>query len=179
MLSGAEAASVPAVAKSAFELLDLLPPTEQRRLGFRQGESRKKGGRLAALGLLGAGDDAGAPLALGDGVADQADAVFDQVDAAFDQAPHRHRKRWSTKLRTTNSHSLAKKQIRAQGLWMKRNGGTRTQDFSMVEAIDKTMGLAPMRRRHRGKGDVGGRQVEDVYGRGHLQDRIREFAQQF
>ena len=137
MLGGAESDSVQGPPNSAFELLDLLPPTEQRRPGFGRCAIRKKAGRHAARGLLGAGADAGAPLALGDGVAGQADAAVGQGDAALGQEPTRKFGKMCRRSHEKISKHLAKKQIRAQGLWMKRNGGSRTHDHSMVEAIDK------------------------------------------
>ena len=158
MLAGAESDSVQVVRNSAFELLDLLPPTEQRRLGAGRCALRKRAGRLAAAGLLGAGVDARAPLALGDAVVGQADAAFGQGDAAFGQGDALSRKfaqKMQKRAFKNKSEQLAKKQIRAQGLWMKRNGNNRIHDHSMVEAIDKTMGLVPMRRDHGGKGGVG------------------------
>ena len=105
MLAGAESDSVQVVRNSAFELLDLLPPTEQRRLGVGRFAIGKKVGRLAAAGLLGAGVDARAPLALGDAVVGQADAAFGQGDAAFGQGDG-----WSRKFaQKMNRRSCEKK----------------------------------------------------------------------
>ena len=92
MLVGAKSDSVQVIRNSAFELLDLLPLTEQRRLGAGRRALRKRAGRLAAAGLLGAGADARAPLALGDAVVGQADAAFGQGDAAFGQGDGLSRK---------------------------------------------------------------------------------------